>query len=190
MKATGKLPAVAGASVFIAGCGGGGGGGDGGGPGPTESATGILNIAITDAPVDEVSIVNVQFTGLTLKPASGDEIEIIFDAPKDFDLLTLTGGLTAELLSDTEVPAGGYNWVRLAVNAEFDNVFDSYAMKSTGEGNRVASPRRQPERPETRERLHCYRKSIDPPGYSTGIFARRCPTRSANPDFIFAPPYV
>ena len=133
MKATGKLLAVAGASVFIAGCGGGGGGGDGGGPGPTEPATGILNIAITDAPVDEVSIVNVQFTGVTLKPASGDEIEIIFDAPKDFDLLTLTGGLTAELLSDTEVPAGGYNWVRLAVNAEFDNVFDSYAMKSTGE---------------------------------------------------------
>ena len=123
--------AVAGVSVWIAGCGGGSGGGQG--PGPTEPATGILNIAITDAPVDEVSVVNVQFTGVTLKPASGDEIQIVFDAAKDFDLLTLTGGLTAELLSDTEVPAGGYNWVRLAVNAEFDNVFDSYAMKSTGE---------------------------------------------------------
>jgi hypothetical protein len=45
----------------------------------------------------------------------------------------LTGGLTAELLSDTEVPAGGYNWVRLAVNAEFDNVYDSYAMTPTGQ---------------------------------------------------------
>ena len=130
MKGTGKLLAVAGASVWIAGCGGGGGGA---GSGPTEPATGILNIALTDAPVDDVTVVNVQFTGVTLKPASGDENQIVFDAPKDFDLLTLTGGMTAELLSDTEVPAGEYNWVRLAVNAEFDNVFDSYAMKSTGE---------------------------------------------------------
>jgi len=132
MKRTGKLLAVAGASVWIAGCGG---GGAGSGPtelsGPTEPATGILNIALTDAPVDDVTVVNVQFTGVTLKPVSRDEIEFVFDAPKDFDLLTLTGGLTAELLPDTEVPVGRYNWVRLAVNAEFDNVFDSYAMKTS-----------------------------------------------------------
>jgi hypothetical protein len=128
MKATGKLLAVAGASILIAGCGGGGGG-----SGTTEPATGFLSIAITDATVDLVSVVNVQFTGVTLKPASGDEIQIVFDAPKNFDLLTLTGGLTAELLSDTEVPAGGYNWMRLAVNAEFDTVFDSFAMTSMGE---------------------------------------------------------
>ncbi len=89
MKRTGKLLAVAGASVWIAGCGGGGGGA---GSGPTEPATGILNIALTDAPVDEVFVVNVQFTGVTLKPASGDENQIVFDAPKDFDMLTLTGG--------------------------------------------------------------------------------------------------
>jgi hypothetical protein len=128
MKVTRKLLAVAGASVLIAGCGGGGGG-----TGPTEPATGFLSIAITDATIDLVSVVNVQFTGVTLKPASGDEIQIVFEAPKDFDLLTLTGGLTAELLPDTEVPAGGYNWVRLAVNAEFDNVYDSYAMTPTGQ---------------------------------------------------------
>jgi len=58
MKVTGKLPAVAGASILIAGCDGGGGG-----SGPTEPATGLLNIAITDAPVDLLSVVNVQFTG-------------------------------------------------------------------------------------------------------------------------------
>jgi len=128
MKVTRKLLAVAGAAALIAGCGGGGGG-----SGTTEPATGLLSIAITDAPVDLVSVVNVQFTGVTLKPESGDEIQIGFDAPKNFDLLTLTGGLTAELLSDTEVPTGKYNWVRLAVNAEFDTVFDSYAMTSMGE---------------------------------------------------------
>jgi len=127
MKVIGKLLAVAGATILIAGCSG------GGGSSPTKSATGILSIAITDAPVDVVSKVNVQFTGITLKPASGDEIQIVFDAPKDFDLLTLTGGMTAELLPDTVVPVGSYNWVQLAVNAAFDTVFDSYAMTPTGQ---------------------------------------------------------
>lgn len=132
MKRIDRLLAAAGASLLIAGCGGGGGSAVPE-PATTALATGFVSIAITDAPVDEVSIVNVQFTGVTLMPASGNEIQIIFDAPKDFDLLTLTGGQTAELLPDTEVPAGRYNWVRLAVNAEFDNVFDSYAMTPTGQ---------------------------------------------------------
>ena len=124
---TGKSLAAAGASLLFTACGG------GAGPAPTAPATGIISIAITDAPVDEVSVVNVQFTGVTLKPASGDEIQIVFDAPKDFDLLTLTGGATAELLPDTVVPVGGYTWMRLAVNAEFDNVYDSYAITPTGQ---------------------------------------------------------
>jgi hypothetical protein len=103
------------------------GGGDG------QSPTGFLAISITDAPVYEVLEVNVQFSGVTLKPKNGDEIVIEFDAPKNFDLLTLANGMTAELLPDTKVPAGPYNWIRLAVNAEFDNVFDSYAVLPTGQ---------------------------------------------------------
>jgi len=106
----------------------------GGGSGEVAvEPTGIINIAITDATVDDVTNVYVQFSGVTLKPQSGDKIEILFDTPKVFDLLTLSGGMTAELLPDTRVPAGSYNWIRLAVNAEFDNVFDSYAMLPLGE---------------------------------------------------------
>lgn len=126
-----RIPGVALFAVsgfIVAGCGG-----SNSATPPAQNTTGTFNLTLTDAPVDEVSEVNVQFTGVTLKPASGDEIEIIFDAPKDFDLLTLTDGMTAELLPDTVVPAGAYNWVRLAVNAEFDNVFDSYAMTPTGQ---------------------------------------------------------
>jgi hypothetical protein len=126
-----SLAMLGAASVLVlVACGGGGGGNT-----PvqsTESSTGLIRIAITDAPVDDVFEVNVQFTGVTLKPESGDEIVITFDTPRDFDLLTLTGGLTAELLSDTTVPAGTYNWVRLAVNAEFDDIYDSYAVLPTG----------------------------------------------------------
>ena len=116
------LIAVATASLLAA-CGG-----SDGGPESVESSTGYLSIAITDSPVDEVTEVNVQLTGVTLKPESGDAFEIVFDIPKDFDLLTLTGGMTAELLPSTPIPAGAYNWIKLAVNAEFDNVYDSYAI--------------------------------------------------------------
>ena len=105
----------------------------GGSSGSSGDKTGFVAIGITDAPVDDVSAVVVEFTGVTLKPASGDMIVVTFDTPKSFDLLTLTGGLTAELLAETEVPVGEYNWVRLAVNAEFDSVFDSYAMTPTGQ---------------------------------------------------------
>lgn len=113
------------ASITLAACGSSGG--------SDIDETGFLAIGITDAPVDDVSAVVVEFTGVTLKPSSGDEIVITFDAPKTFDLLTLTDGLTAELLHETEVPVGTYNWVRLAVNAEFDSVFDSWAMTPEGQ---------------------------------------------------------
>jgi hypothetical protein len=103
------------------------------GSGAADSGTGVINISLTDAPVDDVTEVTVQFTGVSLKPASGDEIEILFADPKNFDLLTLTDGVTAELLPDTTVPAGNYNWIRLVVNAEFDNVYDSYAIVPTGQ---------------------------------------------------------
>ncbi len=121
---------VAGLCLSFSACGGGGNGSERIPPG---DSTGIIRISLTDAPFDDVTIVNVQFAGVTLKPAAGDEIHFDFDPPKDFDLLTLSGGATAELLPETPVPAGQYNWLRLAVNAEFDNIFDSYAMRSTGQ---------------------------------------------------------
>jgi hypothetical protein len=95
--------------------------------GSDGTETGVLNLALTDAAVDNVKEVHIEFDGVTLKPASSAPIEILFDTPKSFDLLTLQNGITAELLPDTEVPAGPYNWIRLHVNAEFDNVYDSYA---------------------------------------------------------------
>lgn len=116
---------AAGAALTLAACGG-------GGSAPPQDATGTINIAMTDAAVDNVDAVNVRFTGVTLKPQSGDEMDYIFDAPKDIDLLSLQGGNTAELLSNTQVPVGAYNWIRLAVQAEFDNDFDSYAMMDDG----------------------------------------------------------
>lgn len=118
---------AAGAILALLACGGGGSS-----PEPEQEATGIVAIAMTDAAVDYVNVVNVRFTGVTLKPQSGDMLTFEFSEAKDIDLLALQDGRTEELLPGTRVPVGRYNWIRLAVQAEFDNVFDSYTMLNDG----------------------------------------------------------
>ncbi len=105
----------------MGGCGGGSSSGD---------STGTLNVAITDAAVDQVKEVWVEFSEVTLKPVDGDEIVFTFDPAKNIDLLTLQDGNTEGLLPDARVPVGEYVWMRLGVNAKFDNVFDSYVRKN------------------------------------------------------------
>lgn len=122
----GRVLVLAFTTLIFYGCGG------GSGSAQTGDAMGTLNIALTDAAVDNVSEVWVEFTGVTLKPQSGDEMVVVFAAPKRINLLDLQNGKTEALLPDTTVQAGPYNWIRLAVNAEFDNVYDSYAMLNDG----------------------------------------------------------
>lgn len=122
-------------SLVAAACGGGGSGGA-----QQIGATGTLNVAITDAAVDDVAEVWVEFSGVSLKPQSGGQIDIDFDTPKSIDLLKLQNGNTEELLPDTLVPAGPYNWIRLGVNAEFDNVFDSFVMLNDGTQRELRIP--------------------------------------------------
>lgn len=116
-----------GALLALGGCGGGSASSDSDLPG-----TGSLSLAITDAPVDNVQEVWVEFTGVSVKPASGPAIDFTFDQPVSVDLLTLTGENTTTLLNNAEVPAGDYEWILLRVNAEFDSVYDSYVVEDMG----------------------------------------------------------
>jgi hypothetical protein len=95
--------ALAIAALAMAGCGG-------------EEGTSTLNLALTDAPVDEATTVWVQFTGVEVKPANGPAEAFMFTAPKGYDLLTLQNGNAATLLGDTTVDAGEYEWVRLILD--------------------------------------------------------------------------
>ena len=104
--------------MLITACGGGNSGSD----------AGQLSIEITDASVDSVTEVWVEFTGITVKPKEGAALEFTFDNPISVDLKSLTNENTAILLDNEDVPAGDYNWIRLHVNAEFDNVMDSYVV--------------------------------------------------------------
>jgi hypothetical protein len=101
----------------------------GGGDGPQ---TGQLSIAVTDAPIDTgITLVNVRFTGIELKPENDEPILFDFgaDNERDIDLLQLQGEASAYLIVDETVPAGRYPWARLLVEAEKD-VHDSYIEKN------------------------------------------------------------
>jgi hypothetical protein len=110
--------------LLSAGCDG------GGSSDPLEA--GYVNIAITDAPVDTVTEVWVEFSGVSIKPRDTGVLDFEFNEPLYIDLLTLRGENTSSLLTNQAVPRGAYNWIRLDVNADADGVFDSYVMTEAG----------------------------------------------------------
>lgn len=112
-----KLSSAIAAVALLSACGGGG---------SSEPSTGTLSLGITDAPIEDVFKVVVQFTGVSVKPASGEAIDFDFAEPRDIDLLSLTDGVAEDLLSGEQLEAGRYNWIRLNVNADDDGVTDSY----------------------------------------------------------------
>lgn len=117
-----KFAATTVACGLLAACGGSSGGG----------SSGSLTLAVTDGPVDGVDQVWVEFTGVTLKPQGGTAFDVVFDTPLAIDLKALNSG-NSELLLDAEtVPSGQYEWIRLNVNAEFDNELDSYVVEEGG----------------------------------------------------------
>lgn len=117
-----RLTGTALAISLLAACGGGSGGG----------GNGSLTLAVTDGPVDGVDQVVVEFTGVTLKPQGGSAFDVVFDLPLAIDLKTLNSGNTELLLDGETVPSGRYEWIRLNVNANFDNVLDSYVVEEGG----------------------------------------------------------
>ena len=118
-----KIIAVSMSSLMlIVACGGSGGSGE----------MGSLTLGITDAAVDEAENVVVEFTGVEIQPSDGDRVSIDYvdaqgdPAPKQIDLLNLQGGIRDLLLDGQVLPAGSYQWIRLKVNAESDDMYDSY----------------------------------------------------------------
>lgn len=104
--------------------------------GGSDGGTGTLNLGLTDSPIESADSVVVAFTGVELKPAGGPPMApVTFEAGScdDFDavtgtckidLLNLTG-MTRKVVFSQEIPAGEYEWVRLLVDADL-NEMDSY----------------------------------------------------------------
>jgi len=96
-----------------------------------------LNLGLTDASVSGVSNVWIRFTGVEVKPASGNPIDFMFSPAKSFDLLTLQGGTTATFLNGATIPAGQYEWVRLMVDT---SAGASFVMLSSGQQHDLTIP--------------------------------------------------
>jgi len=105
-----------------------------------DSGTGKLTLGVTDAPVDNATAVVVQFTGVEVKPADGSAHSFDFTAPRQIDLLALTGTDSELLLDEVEVPSGRYNWVRLKVDANEDGITDSYIDLTDGSRHELEIP--------------------------------------------------
>src|SRR5688572_5035386 len=106
------------------------GGGDG--SVTADAGTGILNLGVTDAPVDTAVKVVVEFSGAELKPQGGAAFTLDIDQDRQIDLLALRDGVSALILQNATVPAGTYEWIRLQVNAQPNAQDDSYIELDTG----------------------------------------------------------
>ncbi|SFR83338.1 protein of unknown function [Marinobacter daqiaonensis] len=115
---------VATLAAAIAACGG----------SDSGSSTGTMSLDLTDAPVDNVTEVNISITGVELQPAEGDRISFEIDNPDvrtDLNLLSLQGGAVEALLTNQELPAGEYEWMRLRLgDGSTFTVLDSEGSKT------------------------------------------------------------
>ncbi len=124
-----KYPFLAAAALplFLVGCG-------------DSGDSGSMTLSLTDGPVDTANKVVVRFDSVTLKPAEGEAIKFDFEEAKDIDLLTLTGTASTPLLDNVNLDPGKYEWIRLGVQAEKDNVMDSYIELADGSQKELYVP--------------------------------------------------
>lgn len=98
----------------LAGCGGSGGAND-----APANATGRLSLGVSDAPVHDATKVCVTFDAIEFKrQGDGPATTVALDPAVSVNLLDFQGTNAAPLLVSEELPAGNYEWMRLAVDAE------------------------------------------------------------------------
>ncbi len=113
-----------------------------GGEGNRTTGSSQLNLAITDAPVDDATQVVIRFTGLEIHSSSADNQSFVFcdnqltatseacsnPTVKEIDLLKLSGTNSKPLITDASIPAGNYQWIRL----DLDDSNPGYIVPSAG----------------------------------------------------------
>jgi hypothetical protein len=113
----------------------------GGGSDGTPQGT-TLSISLMDAAIDDVAEVNVEIAAIWLKPAGdGPAFRLpLTETPITVDLLAHSSENAAILVEEAVIEAGSYDWLLMDVNAEFDNVFDSFVRTSMGGMEEIRVP--------------------------------------------------
>lgn len=112
-----KYLTMVGFTGALAACGGDGSSGSG--------ETGSVSVGLTDAPVDSAQEVNIEVTALVLQPSDGERSRFELEFPEPINLLELQGGAFESLITDEEVPAGEYNWMRIELGDDNTVVIDN-----------------------------------------------------------------
>ncbi len=128
----------------VLGACGGGGGGDSGSP-PPSGGTGILKLALTDAPACGYDRVDVTIDRVRVHQsasaadADGGWSEVVVN--RRVDLLSLNNGVLEEL-GQTSLPAGRYNQLRLvlAANSAGSPMANAVTLTGTGTQTALATP--------------------------------------------------
>jgi hypothetical protein len=86
-----------------------------------STATGTMNLSITDAPIDASTVTGVYITVQSVQYNLDDEWGTMegFEGPETFNLLELTNGASA-LLGSLSLPAGEYTQIRFILDAPAD----------------------------------------------------------------------
>jgi uncharacterized protein DUF4382 len=126
-----KIAGLAVAATSLIACSGGGGG--------TDGTT--LTVSLMDAPVDDVTAVNVEITALWLKgPGSAAKQLKLSQTPMKVNLLDLNDQNAALLIDGQAIDPGSYEWLDMDVSADFDGVLDSFVMTKVGGQEEIRVP--------------------------------------------------
>lgn len=112
-------------AIILTGCSG--------GSSSSGAATGVVSLAISDAPVHDIHQVCIEVAEVEFKNSGADNQVVIFTPPEKIDLLAFQGMNAAPLLTNETLEAGEYQWVRLTLNApEGGTGGDGAGMNDTG----------------------------------------------------------
>jgi hypothetical protein len=75
-----------------------------------------FSLRVTDAPIDNLVKVVIQFTAIEMKLESGEWFKYTLPAPQPIDLLSLQGLTTADLLINMPIKPGDYKQLRFIVD--------------------------------------------------------------------------
>ena len=126
-----KIAGLAAGAMSLIACSGGGG----------SDGTSTLTVSLMDAPVDDVTAVNVEITALWLKgPGSSAKQLKMSQTPMKVNLLDLNDKNAAILIDGQSIDPGSYEWLDMDVNADFDGVYDSFVVTKTGGHEEIRVP--------------------------------------------------
>ena len=107
----------------------------------TGNDTGTVSVGITDAPVANASEVHLAISGITFKGPDGQVFHSLTTDTEDYTQIELTelAGIASEtLLSNVEMTAGEYQWIRLEVVTEGD--MDTYLVLDDASTHELTIP--------------------------------------------------